>query len=839
MLSLLYAAHNLAAHLRLGGDYKKLFTLVDTSAWYDSQMALDPSGVNYVNDVFEAWIAAEALDGAAINNGELATFLGREIRCALQSARMHSQAQHIPPALAIELVSSGLWKPEQALALFQQTPDQEQKIEIINSLASQLSADFLMEAVNVVRTIKDDFFKSLGFQALIPYLPANIKLQLLDDIHELADAEDQVWALIAIGSGLPDYEKLPILEEILQVVYRIKEAHRQVKVLIELLPLLPMSRKLGVLDEVLAVMHTIEPDWKKLEPLGCIIPHLSQVDQQPLLQEALKILQTELDSREYGHIWADSLSILIPYLPEGEQEALLNQALNVARRLIEPPSVGSARAEALVAVARWLPADEQSPVLWEALTAARNVPDSDRFGNSNRAEALVRILPHLPNNMKSDVLDEILTIARTIEVNWFRAEILAMLAAYLPHTTRRAVLQEALLCTRDISSNRWQAEVLAMLFPYLPENRKAEMWYKVIDMARTLEDGPDRVEILVNLSSFAREEEKSAVLLEALDSIRKFESSSFRPESLALLAMHSDEKTQKAAVRLAQRILYPPDRAHALALLAPYMHGKIRLRMLWQALKDIKTEVLPGKQIQVLRLLAPQLSQGLLRRAYRIISTIKVPSLFLEALVALIPRLSEPSKSLAIREALEIARATQWDGQRAQHLAILVPLVPQEDRLPLIQEALTTARSSKYHYSGQQALAKLAPYIPSSWVDSTLREAFVASCSSGDEICLEALMPYLSHEERLTALQRALVYARSLEDDNVYARPHSLKVLVPWLCDLSLARLYSLWHETLHILADRTHVALRFDTGSLAGIIATLGGEEAVTEMASAILDIG
>ena len=72
--------------------------------------------------------------------GELAPYLGQEVRCALVEASLHSLAGNLPPELVEELVRSGMWQPRQALTYVRQMPDGWHRAKALAGLASRLAA---------------------------------------------------------------------------------------------------------------------------------------------------------------------------------------------------------------------------------------------------------------------------------------------------------------------------------------------------------------------------------------------------------------------------------------------------------------------------------------------------------------------------------------------------------------------------------------------------------------------------------------------------------------------------------------------------------------------------
>jgi hypothetical protein len=151
-----YPFQHLSTHLRLAGAYDDLFALVDNRTWYVAQEQADASAAQYLNDVAHAWGAAEAVDTNAITSGRNAPLLGREVKCALVTASLHSRSGNIPSALLIALVKKGVWDLPHTLRVVRQNPDPESKIREIATLAPHLPEQerpaVLHEALNLTST---------------------------------------------------------------------------------------------------------------------------------------------------------------------------------------------------------------------------------------------------------------------------------------------------------------------------------------------------------------------------------------------------------------------------------------------------------------------------------------------------------------------------------------------------------------------------------------------------------------------------------------------------------------------------------------------------------------
>jgi hypothetical protein len=189
-------------------------------------------------------------------------------------------------------------------------------------------------------------------------------------------------------------------------------------------------------------------------------------------------------------------------------------------------------------------------------------------------------------------------------------------------------------------------------------------------------------------------------------------------------------------------------------------------------------------------------------------------------------------------EALAVARAIPDEKVRAQALGNIAPHLSEPLQMTALQEALTVARAIKHEYWQAQALAALVPRLGELGYGE---EALAVARALPDEKvraqALGDLAPHLSEPLQVTVLQEALTVARALPDK--YWRAQMLAALMPHMKQLPIVRLYSLWCETLRILAARTRPDLLSDVGTLVSVITVLGGKEVLVATAQAIIEMG
>ena len=96
-----------------------LLSLV-SEGWRQAWYSLEGAYSGFLNDVQRSRDMAGRADEEMARNGQQATYLGNELRCALCLASINSMAHNIPPVLLLSAVRMGVWTPMQGLAYVRQ-----------------------------------------------------------------------------------------------------------------------------------------------------------------------------------------------------------------------------------------------------------------------------------------------------------------------------------------------------------------------------------------------------------------------------------------------------------------------------------------------------------------------------------------------------------------------------------------------------------------------------------------------------------------------------------------------------------------------------------------------
>ncbi|GAK58799.1 NB-ARC domain protein [Candidatus Vecturithrix granuli] len=626
-------------------------------------------------------------------------------------------------------------------------------------------------------------FNSLAKNIPRPLLCALVRHGLWSPAQGLAyarqvpGAEARTDAFLELLPELPQLLRDMALRDALNAVQVIQSGYYQAEALAALAHHLPTA----LLNEALSTAQKIEREMFRASALTALVPHLLEEQRAAVLREALRAAQ----AIQSEYFRAKALVALAPHLLEEQRTAVLQAALSVSQAIQDEKY----RAEALTALAPHLPEEQRTTVLREALSVSQAIQDE-----KDRAEALTALAPHLPEAL----LREALSAAQTIESEWQRAEVLAALAPHLPE----ALLEEALLAAQAIESEWQRAEVLAVLVvPHLPK----------------------------------------AMLPEPLSAAQVIESEGGRPKALSELAPHLPETLLWAAriaalkIRIAAlKINYEYRRTDTLAALEPHLPEAQRTAVLREALSAAQAIESEYDRAKVVTALAPHLPAALLLEALRAAQAIRDKDDRAKVLAALAPRLPEA----LLPEALSVAQAIQDEWRRVQALTALASRLPTA----LLPDALSVAQAIQDEWQRVQALTALASRLPTALLPdeqraAALREALSVAQAIQDEKdrakALAVLAPHLCKE----LLSEALTLAPAIDyADN---RAQALKSVVPRLIEYPVEELLRLWPGVLARLAQRSRQDLLSDLEALTPVIAIIGGDEAIAELARAIQGVG
>ena len=811
-----YAQRHLTTHLRLAGEREALFSLVEERDWYDAQSSRDPSAAAYLNDLAQAWEAAEAENAEAARLGRPAPLLGREMRYALATASLLSASHRIPPELLTALVDSGLWTPAQALVVARQTSERNEKAELLLNLALRLPEvdrmPVIREALDAAKETELEYWRpsmlaavahhlpeaerppimrealataghqekwDAAFRNLAPYLSQDQLLEALDAARTIGwNKYRQANALKTLAGYLTGEASGEALFDALAAAEEVDEPGHRAMMLVDLASDLPEAVRDDVLNKALDAAQTAEDASGKATVLSELINHAPQMSAATLLEEAFEVAR----SIEHAVPRVSRTAALSAHLPSPEREEVLRESLEAARAIDE----GRLQVSALRAVARHLPAEQRSEVVREAVEFAQALPpeshpslelwslasELSRTGLPQealaaarsirepkyRSEALTAAAQHLPDPVKKEVLREAFDAGRVVGDFVRLAEALSDLVDCLPEGEPLPLLGEDLETVREIEKEIDRAKALVYLAPGLPEDLTSEF----LTLARNIDDASGRAPALVAVLPRLPESDRPDVWKEALDDARSIRQAHGRAETLAQMASRMPEAQCAAVMREALRVAqelpeaesqgFKSPRADALVSVARYLTGAERSSVLREAL-------LCSRKIE-----ADSLSQPWIRELLH----------------------EFPEDEVVVGMALGIARDVADNYWRAVALWTVAEHLTDGAKPEVLREALEAARAidpEMYDPFGLQrprALAALAePLAAAGHPEAALAIARALDDVGEKAEAMAGTVPHLPEAERESVLREAHELALTLENDA--ERGKALAAMVPHL----------------------------------------------------------
>jgi F0F1-type ATP synthase delta subunit len=519
-------------------------------------------------------------------------------------------------------------------------------------------------------------------------------------------------------------------------------------------PLLTALVKHGVWTPVqgLAYARQVPDSKQRVAALAALIPPL--LETRSLLERILETALVIDDDEDRVQL----LKELAPYLPKQQGDEVLQRALD------STPSISYEGSRAL---APYLSEQQKDELVQGMLRRALN---SDL---EFRIDALSEVLPFLSEQQREAEVQGAFKLTSKLKLELSRAQALVDLAPYLGRSLHQNALKKALA----IKDPRYRARALAGLAPYLPEQSKSRVVQETLKATGEMEYKGDGAEALVDLAPHLPESLKAEVVQEALKMASMIEDDTDRAGVLSTLIPYLPEQRKREVVQKTLEMtqtISEVSRADVLKVLAPHLSE----HLLQEALKAVQTISSSISRSEALGVLAPYLSKPLLQDALKIALAIRDEEDIVMTLTKLVAYLPEPQKSEVGQGALGVARMAADEGTRTRLLVYLFPHLPE----PLLREALKTIRVVNDKRRRAWALAKLSSHLTGPLKSEVVQEALEGTHAVKDGRSdedwqvwtLSALAPHLSKH----LLEEAWKIALAMGDEQNKAR--LLAMLAPY-----------------------------------------------------------
>ena len=639
---------------------------------------------------------------------------------------------------------------------------------------------------------------------LLRLVEAGYAQQALTAARLIGNSTKQLQVLVELLPHLAESQKGVGLEEALRAVRRIEDLLSRAQTLVELLPHLTESQKDTLIQETIVVPTTIGNVTSRVLALVSLLPHLTGSQKDEVLEDALRTAEMIAG----GEQRARALVELLPQLTEPRRDTMVQEALRTVRKI----AGGEQRAQALVALLPQLAEPQRATVVQEAVEAAETIDNGIPW-----IKVLLKLMPYLlpPLQYSTDEVtlavtrvkgnrasreevllrlvevgyaQQALTAARLIGNSTQRARALVELLPQLTEPQKIIVAGEALPLIREVIHGEQRAQVLVALLPQLAESQRTAVVQEAVEAAETIDDGIPWIEVLLKLMPYLLPPLQCSTD-EVMLAVARGRGNKARREEVLLRLVDAGYAQQ--ALTAARLITDGEQRAQALVELAPFLTGSQK-NIVAGGVLNSSTTSRSGPRVMLQR---DAVASEALRAAKLIINGERQA----QVLVALLPHLTGSQRDIVVEETLRAARIIKDTAQREKVLVKLTNWLVE----------------SGYLWEDLKAVRAVARQL-----QPLMRKAH-----------------YLPEVKWLPLITTWLKAARTIEDTTKRVEVYSELAFL--LENLSPVTLHLLWCETLHLSALRTRQELLADTAALARVITTLGGVEALAEIAYAIQDVG
>lgn len=697
--------------------------------------------------------------------------------------------------------------------------------------------------------------------------------------RQITDSSGRLRRLVWLAASClssPDRELA--LEHALRVVPEIREPSERRALLEELVACIPELT-------LRTTVGKLRASSKKMEPTRTTLMELTTVESLPadltdgILRDTLAIVRDCQDQQER----INGLGELAPYL----SKELLLEALEatltihdndyrIAALLILIAQVSNSWAQVILPEVRAMRSQErQTQVLedlalslfslgrtQEALVSAHEIRDM------KQQISLLGRLAHQLNQQKR--WDEALIVANEIKDRTGQAQVLLGLIPEQPMPIQERSIQTLLALIPEIDNESLRASVLAGLAPHLTVESLHRVLRSVLgrqvwafrrnepeDVVGGFKDGAMIAIVLEGASSYLSD----TLLYEALNKVQKLPFKEWRSPALAALVPRLAELGHiEEALKMAQDLEVRKDRVKAQASMLPYLPKDPRTVVFDQVLSSSERT---GSYEILAKVASRLMEQGDVLRALQLAYSIPDERWRADGLARIAPTLSYSAihdveararqiqdgaqrgrvlGALAVRlarlayhsEALALVSTVEMEDTRSQALADVTDYLPEER----IRDALEVVRRISDEEKRVDGLVAVAFHLPRTLAEEALSLISAVQDERIRAKAIAGLAPFLTRHPE--CLPRVLAFARAIKQES--ARAIALGALVePWIRWFKQApdEALQVWQETWRYLSVRIRQHVLADLRTLAPVMRSAGGPDAIAAVVGSIEDVG
>jgi hypothetical protein len=756
----------------------------------------------YQKDIERAWAHAKL-------TGEIEL----QIRCALCLSSVRNVG-YLPIRFLEMALKYNVFSSQQALDFSQLYREPVESAKALSRLIPLLQGVERADAIGDACEIAIAHLNSEVLVALVPHLPEQLLLDVLDATNDIKEDPDAAKVLSAVAAYIPE----AYLDTGKGIAATIVDDLLQVRVLCAVAARRSGQERNEALSEIEAIVAAMPDGSDKVQALSEVAACQDADGSAKTLDEAL-LLARQLD---YWNDLAPALGALGRRVLTTQQIEL---AFEIATKTFEEedhPGTLESYASVLSVLGPLLSETQRRDVVGELVTKLRKNDSwiTGSFFNRLIATLLLYVTPEQQKELFPGAIGHLIWAVagepggifpeRVSTRDWKRHAALKVLSK-LPED----LLEPAVSTANEVRYDAERAEILAVLVPRLSPDRTVELLRTEVKRVQALRDEGARTQALAALVGHVQLDQRAELAEIILSAAQKLTYRRF--EAIVKLAPHlSDESRQKAieAALISMAELDSRGRSEALVTLGPILSDDSLLKAL-EIAKGLKSTDYPALAALIPRLPGDQrhdLIDKVLSSAQPWVAA-ELPGDFVPALRAIAPYLDEAQRTIAF----ETCKAVL--GITVEGMAVLAPWLDKKQIDEALKAFKRIPRGRRRDHSATALAERLVP-------------------PTGNE--------HLTEAQRVEALSKSLTTANEIDEDD--DRAETLVALLPTLPE-------DLWHEALNdmlsscvgtkLVSDgfvRTEKSIRrafllAQIAEAADTIAKVGGERVIVDTVRAIRD--
>lgn len=733
---------------------------------------------------------------------------------------------------------------------------EEQQAYILVKLADRLPENWLPAVLEKVQLMRGEQYQLQALVALAPRIGKTLLSEVLDSIRAMKDREKRSQALEALVSVLPEERKAQRVQEMLQVLQIIKDERRRVQLIQAFISNISAPLPEALAQKIIVAIQAMRERRNKADTLKVVVPHMPQ----ELLENVLDTIQDMQEER--GPI----LEMLASYAPKDVLPRLLQMAQDIQNERWRTRAITAIMAhgpeELIVSLLEqiynenWhtgilnalVPYIDEDTFyrLWDAMQAlsdertrvlvmgalVQRMP-TDFFPQFwqmvqeiQQEEGRLWVLRALLAHMSEDLFEEVWNAVQAHKDQVQRERMQELLAARVPERFFSLVWEKL---QASVSANR-NYRIFLALAPHVPR----DVFPQFLTTVLTISHEVMRAQLLEALAPQVPEAFFAQFLMAILELSNQYLGIRVVTALIPYIPRGFFWPTWETVRTMQGTKLLADMVVHAPRELLPRMWGDVR-----------KT---PGiaKYRELIQAFLPYLVQERFMEVLEMLYYLPHNSGLVDMLEVLVPLLSPEQCAQVLATVLpsqseedltEIFKQANWERiWQLRTLAVLAPSLPYEHRLKITSILL---QSIKVLNGEDQSwvLAKLASHVPEQLLKEMLETIWLLTAEHGRIETLEILLPTLSQEGWVKALELVKTQMRTTSD--VHPGLELLNAASALTTISPSALLYSVLHDVLRLLSEWERRDVLPVLAHLISIVHVCGSEHAVMEGLSALVDVG